>query len=90
MKYTPSSIFTVEPNPVAAVPRVLAYLTGEPLDVNSSPFANTEVMLFVPELVYFTYKVAGFEASPFATTSITSAVTPVVAPVIVVPTNSDK
>ena len=44
----------------------------------------------MPELVYFTYKVAGFEASPFATTSNTSAVTPPVAPVIVVPTNSDK
>ena len=56
----------------------------------SSPFANTEVVLFVPELVYFTYKVAGFEASAFATTSNTSAVTPPVAPVIVVPTNSDK
>lgn len=51
-------MFTAEPYPVGVSPDGLtfAYLTVPAFELSSSPAANVDVVLFVPELVYFTYK----------------------------------
>ena len=95
IKYTPSSILIDEPKPVGVdiedpePPPTLPYLTVVASELNSSPAVKVVVVLLVPEFVYLTYKVAGSEPLA-AIASITVAVTPVVAPVIFVPTNSDR
>ena len=53
------------------------------LDVNVSPASNTDLVLSVPDLLYFTNKVSGSVPS-VADTLTTSAVTPEVPPVKVV------
>ncbi len=84
-------MFTAEPYPVGVSPDglTLPYLIVLAFELNSSPAAKTDVVPAVPEFVYLTYNVA---ASPpeTAASCITFAVTPLVAPVIVVPTNSSK
>ena len=61
IKYTPSSISTTEPWPVAPEEAVVAVLLPPDPPVTVSPFAKACVVLLVPALLYTTYNVSGSE-----------------------------
>ena len=79
-------MIAAEPVPVAD--EVCTFTTPPASDVIASALVNTFVVPFVPEFVYRTYSVVG--SVPEAVSAFnTRAVTPLVPPVIIVPSNSD-